>query len=186
MSDASLWLRVQDDDGDALAVLFDRHVDTIYNFCYRRVGDWAAAEYLVSEVFIAAWRKRHNVKVAADGLRPWLLAVAFNVTRNHLRSTRRGRSLLDRLVRDGPMAPDPADDVIARVDGQAALVPMLHAMRTLPLPEQEVAALCLLGDMTPAEAAGALGISAPTARSRLMRARRRLTMPSSTPLQRRV
>jgi hypothetical protein len=51
--DNTLWSRVRSGDAEAFGILFDRHADAIYNFCFRRIGDWASAEDLVSIVF---WR----------------------------------------------------------------------------------------------------------------------------------
>ena len=56
--DSSLWSRAQTGDEQAFGILFERHAQTIYNYCFRRVGEWSAAEDLVSIVFLEAWRRR--------------------------------------------------------------------------------------------------------------------------------
>ncbi len=69
---------------------YDRHAKAIYSFCFRRVGDWAAAEDLTATVFTAAWAKRSGVRFADDrGVLPWLCGVAANMLRNHGRAHRR-------------------------------------------------------------------------------------------------
>jgi len=41
---------------ESFEALFELHARTIYNFCFRRTGDWAQAEDLTSVVFLEAWR----------------------------------------------------------------------------------------------------------------------------------
>src|SRR5918911_2622895 len=97
-TDAELWSRALAGDHDAFGDLFDRHSRSIYNFCFRRTADWAAAEDLVATVFLEAWRKRGSVKVGPDGsLLPWLYGVALNLLRNRRRAQRRLVSALHRL-----------------------------------------------------------------------------------------
>ena len=67
--DSTLWSRVRTGNADAFGLLFERHARTIYNYCFRRVGDWAAAEDLVSIVFLEACRP------AVPSRRPTRLAV---------------------------------------------------------------------------------------------------------------
>jgi hypothetical protein len=57
-SDGDLWARSCAGDRDAFGVLFDRHAKVIYNYCFRRVGNWATAEDVLSFIFLEAWRRR--------------------------------------------------------------------------------------------------------------------------------
>ncbi|MDQ3778762.1 MAG: hypothetical protein M3310_07895, partial [Actinomycetota bacterium] len=95
VSDRELWRRAADGDAPAFGELYDRHADAIYNYCFRRCRDWAAAEDLTATVFLEAWRKRRRVAFDRDdAVLPWLYAVANNVERNHARRHRRlGRFL---------------------------------------------------------------------------------------------
>ena len=78
----------QDDPG-ALAALFDRYGDRIYNHCFRRLADWADAEDATSSVFLEVWRHRRRVQLHDGSALPWLYGVATNVCRNAGRSRRR-------------------------------------------------------------------------------------------------
>ncbi|MGI9092444.1 MAG: sigma factor [Mycobacteriales bacterium] len=53
------------------------------------MGSWSMAEELMATTFLEAWRCRRSMPAAADGVLPWLLAVANNVMRNTRRSRRR-------------------------------------------------------------------------------------------------
>ena len=59
-ADSVLWARSRAGDADAFALLFERHAKAIYNYCFRRIGDWGAAEDLLSVVFLEAWRRRRK------------------------------------------------------------------------------------------------------------------------------
>jgi RNA polymerase sigma-70 factor, ECF subfamily len=152
--------------------LFERHGRAIYNYCFRRTADWAAAEDLTSIVFLEAWRKRKDVRLQDDSLLPWLFGVATNVVRNRNRSVRRYRAALERFPRG--VEADFADDVAERLDDQRQMRAVLEAVRLLPVREQDVLALCVWSELSYEEAAVALGAPVGTVRSRLARARSRL------------
>lgn len=68
-SDRELW-EAASGSAAAFGALFERHAKAVYNFCFRRTADWAAAEDLAAAVFLEAWRKRDEVKLAQDSLLP--------------------------------------------------------------------------------------------------------------------
>src|SRR6266568_3500027 len=123
LDDDVLWSRVRQGDADALAALFRRHADVIYNHCFRRLGDWGAAEDMVSIVFLEAWRRR-DADVRPGKVLPWFYGIATNVVRNRRRSERRYAAALRRLPPDGP-APDPADAVVAQADDERQMKRLL-------------------------------------------------------------
>jgi RNA polymerase sigma-70 factor (ECF subfamily) len=45
-SDRGLLAAAAAGDSDAFGVLFERHARAVYNFCFRRTGDWSTAEDL--------------------------------------------------------------------------------------------------------------------------------------------
>ncbi len=173
-SDAELWsLAARERDGTAFSELFARHSDAVYNHCFRRTGSWSAAEDLTSVVFLEAWRKRREVRLAGESILPWLLAVANNATRNADRSLRRHQRLLGKLPPPEAM-PDIAEDAVKRADEERAMRHILDVLRELPEPEREALALIDWAGLSYAEAATALGIPVGTVRSRISRARTRL------------
>src|SRR5919204_3803674 len=173
-SDSELWCRAaRKHDGEAFGQLFERHANAVYAHCFRRTGSWSAAEDLTSVVFLEAWRKRRDVRLAGESVLPWLLAVANNATRNAERSIRRHQRLLAKLP--GPeMVPDLAEDAAKRADEEQAMRLILAELNSLTEPEREVLALCDWAGLSYAEAAVALRVPVGTVRSRLARARQRL------------
>lgn len=165
--------RIRDGDKDAFAQLFDECARAVYNHAYRLTGNWSSAEDAVSLTFLEAWRLRGRLDPDGGSLRPWLLAIATNVTRNTRRAARRYDDVLARAPR-GDAVPDFADEVIGRIDDAAKLAAVQVAYRSLRRQEQDVFALCVLSGLEYAEAAEALGIPVGTVRSRLSRARKKL------------
>lgn len=171
-SDASLWALVRTGNPDAFGVLFERHSKAIYTYCFRRVGDWAAAEDLLALVFLEAWRKR-NTEVPDGKLLPWLYGIARNVVRNRRRSERRFAAALQRLPRPQP-DPDFSDAAAERVDDELRMKHALAVLHELPRREQEVFVLCVWMELSYEDAAFALNIPIGTVRSRLFRAQARI------------
>jgi RNA polymerase sigma-70 factor (ECF subfamily) len=170
--------RLRDGDPDALAALFDDYGDRIYNHCFRATGDWAEAEDATSTVFLEVWRHRHRVVLHDDSALPWLYGVATNVCRNLTRSRRRHLRAISALPR--PAAePDHADRVADRVGSTARMQTVLAAIHDLPPHEREVLGLVAWSGLSYEQAAAALDVPVGTVRSRLSRARARLTDLSS-------
>ena len=159
-------------DPAAFGALFERHGRAVYNYCFRRTADWAAAEDLTSVVFLEAWRKRKDVRLHDESLLPWLYGVATNVLRNRSRALRRYHAALERLPR-GHEA-DFADDAAERIDDERKMRDVLDAVRVLPKRDRDILALCVWQGLSYEEAAVALELPVGTVRSLLSRARGRL------------
>jgi len=174
--DSSLWARSRGGDEDAFGLLFERHARAIYNFCFRRTGDWAAAEDLLSIVFLEAWRRR-DTELPPEKVLPWLYGIATNVVRNRRRSERRYASALARVPRPR-VEPGFAERADSRLDDEAQMRRVLASISGLPRHEQDVFVLCAWFELSYDDAALALGIPVGTVRSRLSRARARLREPA--------
>jgi RNA polymerase sigma-70 factor (ECF subfamily) len=159
-------------DERTLGLLFERHAKLIYNYCFRRVGDWGVAEDLVSVVFLEAWRRRKTLRDPEKAL-PWLYGIATNVVRNRRRAQRRYAAALGRVPAARP-EPDFAGDALARLDDERVVKGVLADVAALPRSELDVFVLCAWFDVGYEDAAAALGIPVGTVRSRLSRARRRM------------
>jgi RNA polymerase sigma factor (sigma-70 family) len=170
--DGELWSAVAGGDPDAFGLLFERHGRSIYNYCFRRTGDWARAEDLTSIVFLECWRRR-DIELAGDKVLPWLFGIATNVCRSRRRSVARHRAALGRLPAPD-RALDFADEALDRLADEVRMRNLLALVARLPKREQDVLALCVWADLSYRDAAAALGIPVGTVRSRLARARARL------------
>jgi RNA polymerase sigma-70 factor (ECF subfamily) len=171
-SDRTLWSRSRAGDADAFGLLFERHAKAIYNYCFRRVGDWAAAEDLLSIVFLEAWRRRSK-ELPPDKVLPWLYGITTNVVRNRRRAERRFAAALARVPAPPP-EPGFSDIADERLDDERQMQNALALLTQLPQHEQDVFALCVWSEASYEDAALALGIPVGTVRSRLSRARQHL------------
>jgi RNA polymerase sigma factor (sigma-70 family) len=165
---------LRSDDPNALASLFDRYGDRIYNHCFRATGDWAEAEDATSTVFLEVWRHRHRVQAHEGSALPWLYGVATNVCRNLTRSRRRRLRALAALPAPAT-EPDHAERVTDRLGSTERMRGVLAAIDGLPAHEREVLGLVAWSGLTYEQAAAALDVPVGTVRSRLSRARARLT-----------
>jgi DNA-directed RNA polymerase specialized sigma24 family protein len=107
-------------DPDAFGVLFDQYAHAVCNLGFRLTGNWSAAEEVVSVTFLEAWRLRNRIGPGGEPLRPWLLGIAVNVSRNLTRASRRHQAALSRLPPPPPV-PDFADELAGRLDDEARL-----------------------------------------------------------------
>ena len=170
--DDELWSAVTRGEPEALGLLFERHGRRVYNYCFRRTGDWARAEDLTSIVFLECWRRR-EVTLEQDKVLPWLLGIATNVCRNEQRSLARHRAALSRLP-PAESTSEFADDILGRLEDERRMREVLTIVSRLPRREQDALALCIWAGLSYEEAAAALRIPVGTVRSRLARGRRRL------------
>ncbi|BEL02262.1 hypothetical protein Q0Z83_004530 [Actinoplanes sichuanensis] len=166
-------------DGDFTAV-FDRHARAVYNHAFRLTGSWSLAEDVTSATFLTAWRRRGEVRLVDGSPLPWLLVTAGHHARTEQRTLTRWRHRLFRSPADDTVA-DPADDVAGRLDDETRMREVLAAVRRLPRAEREAVALCLWSGLSYPEAAAALGVTESSVRSRVSRARSRLSRQFTTP-----
>jgi RNA polymerase sigma-70 factor (ECF subfamily) len=153
--------------------LFEEHAGFVYNFCFRRLADWAIAEDMTSAVFLEAWRRRDRVDLVGEPPLPWLLGVATNLMRNHRRSLRRASAALERFHASASV-PDFGDELADRLDAEGQMRTVLEQVAALAPQEREALELCVWAELSYADAARALDVPVGTVRSRLSRARARL------------
>jgi RNA polymerase sigma-70 factor (ECF subfamily) len=114
-----------------------------------------------AETMAIAWRRLPHVPT--DDPRPWLFATARNLVMAEYRSANRFAQH------------DAERDAVAPAPEVAEIDPDLHrALRSLKLPDREALLLIAWEDLTPSQAAQALGINPAAFRVRLLRARRRM------------
>src|SRR5690242_10860594 len=156
---------------ECFGALFDRHAPAISRYIARRLGP-DAAEDLVAETFLAAFRRRGRYDAAQADARPWLYGIATRLIGRHRRDEVRFFRAIARTGVD-PAAEPVADQVTDRVAAQAARRELAAALAGLSRGQRDVLLLVASG-LGYQEAALALGVPAGTVSSRLVRARRKV------------
>jgi RNA polymerase sigma factor (sigma-70 family) len=169
-ADDAAIIRLSQDEPEQFAELFRRRAPEIRRYVTRRIGA-EAAEDVVAETFLAAFRQRGGYDVTRIDARPWLYGIATNLIGRHHRSETR---MLRALARTGcdPVTEPFTDQVDAQVSAGAAGRLLAAALAKLPPQHRDTLLLVAWGELTYDQAALALGVPGGTVRSRVSRARR--------------
>ena len=152
--------------------VYDRHYRRVLGYALRRAATPGAAEDVVAEVFLVAWRRIGDVPDGDEAI-AWLLAVARRVLAN----TRRGDARRDRLVARLRQSVPPerfaaeVEDAVSARDEHGAVLAAVGRLRS---DDAEVLQLLAWEQLSHAQAAVVLGCSVNAVAIRLHRARRRL------------
>jgi RNA polymerase sigma factor (sigma-70 family) len=157
---------------EAFAGLFDRYVQQIHHYVARRLGT-DAADDIVAETFLAAFRRRHSYDTERALARPWLYGIATNLVARHRRSEQRYLRALHRTGVD-PLPEPMADAVADRVTAQMHERRMAKALGRLSPGDRDALLLAAWGGLSYEEMAQALDVPIGTVRSRLHRARKKM------------
>ena len=164
-TDALLAARLAAGDDHALAEVFDRLASAVYGAALRVLGNGAAAQDVVQDVFVELWSHPDRYDPAAGTLRTFLMLQARHRAVDMVRSELRRIARQERhhQLTPGQQAPSPCDEVTA---AQAASA-VRAAVRQLPEGQRRVVELAYFKGMTCREVALAAGIPEGTAKSRL-------------------
>jgi RNA polymerase sigma factor (sigma-70 family) len=115
--EGDLVRRLKRGSAEAITEVYDRHHGPVRAFARRLVGDDAAAEDLVHEVFVSLPDAFSRFQ-GASSIRTFLITIAANQARHHLRSASRRRAAMDKLaVEPAQVAAAPASAPILLVIG---------------------------------------------------------------------
>src|SRR5690349_15284470 len=117
---ADLLARARTGEREAFTALVERHHAELVRIAFAVTGDVDAARDAAQIAWVKAWQQLPSIR-KADRLRAWLIAIAANEARQHVRARRR------RQVREIAAAPPGVSDASGtvtladRFDLQAAL-----------------------------------------------------------------
>ncbi len=166
----ALVVRLQERDPAAITQVYREHHVAVRRFAQRLVGDIEAAEDLVQDVFVAL--PGAIARFRGDcSLRTFLVSIAVNHAKNHVRAAARRRAALARLAREPePSSPDLQREVERRDLGDR----LMHALDALPLDQRVAIVLSEIEERTSAEIATIVGAPEGTVRTRIFHAKRKL------------
>jgi RNA polymerase sigma-70 factor (ECF subfamily) len=143
------------------------HLAALLRVARRLTVEPAAAEDLVQETMLLAWRGFHGFQTGTNA-RAWLFRILFNAFYAEGRKAQRA---------SGPWP------VSAVVDTRLQeAVEIAQALEALPIEQRTVLLLCVVEGFTCREAAGILNVPIGTVMSRLSRARQELRNSLAPPL----
>src|SRR5215218_9885052 len=168
-SDEALVLSIAAGDKRALQVLFGRHNVRVYRFVLRFLKDEAAAEDLVSEVFLDGWRQANRFE-ARSQVSTWLLAMARNKALSALR--RRSTEELDEEVAE--FIEDPADNPEVSMQKKQRNSILADCLTQLSAAHREIIDLVYYHEKSIDEVAEIIGVPQNTVKTRMFYARKRI------------
>ena len=185
--DAALVRALAAGSEDALAALYDRHVDGIHAVALRLTNDRQLAEEVVQETFLALWNRAELYDPAVASLATWLRTIARNRTVDRLRAAGRRPPLVplpglgdegdsdagfERLRPDAVVLGGAAPDAGPEAAAEAAEVreAVATALATMPEVERTVIILAYREGLTQSEIAERLDWPLGTVKTRTRRA----------------
>ena len=165
--DEDLVAAIAQRDIEAFEALYGRYGHLVYSVTLKVLGDTAAAEDAVQDVFLGLWRRPNHFDSSRGRFLTWLLTVARNRAIDQQRSRgRRQRYEAGSLLASDSSSADYDDPALAALlaDQRAAV---RRALADLP-PEQRVAIeMAYFGGLTQQEIAGTLGQPLGTIKTRI-------------------
>jgi RNA polymerase sigma-70 factor (ECF subfamily) len=156
-------------DGDEALIrtLYQEHGRSLLAYATRLTGDRAAAEDVVQETLLRAWKHSAAMVAERGSVRGWLLTVARNIITDRMRA---------RAVRPQEVAESPTTPPIERDHAQGVVdtVTVLGALNRLSPEHREVLVEMYYRGRTVTETAAALGVPPGTVKSRSFYALRAL------------
>lgn len=159
---------------DWVELVIQDNADDLLRYLTRRVNQREDAADLLGNVLLILWEKGARVPTTDEGARMWCFGIARNVLREHRRKAVKSIDLANALrthLSDMP-EPDNAADAVAETALRASDV--RSVLMRLDERARELLMLIYWDDFSIADAARLLSINESTARTRHVRALRRL------------
>ncbi len=155
-SDEALVEAIRDGDHEAFGLLYERYATRLFSYLLRQLGDRAAAEDLLQEVFLEVLESR-SFELRPGRFGGWLFTVAKNRVLSRARDGQRQDRRLGELAAEA--APGPTSSAEHR--------DVLRALEHLSEPQQDVLLLKAVGGFSYREIAEIQSVPEGTAKSRL-------------------
>lgn len=149
-----------------LALIMDEHGEYCLRVAYLYVKDWAIAEEIVQDVFLAYYRQQDRFEQRSS-LKTYLVKITVHKSHDYLRSWKNKRYVLFEKLHIGVSKRTIETELIE--DEERTV--LKDALFTLPIIYREVLVLHYYKDLKVREIADILGCSENTVKTRLRRAR---------------
>ena len=176
-STARLVARLQNGEGSALGELYDEHAPALLAFARRLLGDPDQAKDLVHEVFMSVPGAIRRFQ-GASSLRTFLISIAVNHARHHVRAATRRRAAMERFAEERTTSDGGRDRSHGTPEHDAMRERLADALTaaldTLPIEQRVAFVLCEVEERTSREVATIVSAPETTVRTRLHHAKKKL------------
>ena len=131
LSDSALIWSIRSGNQEAMAQLYDRYASVVYAVALRVLGEAAAAEDVLQEIFMQLWRNPGSFDASRGELTPWLVVITRNRAVDVLRKRRPQSELSETLVSVEPDLASEADRTRTADKIRATLRDMPTAQRSV-------------------------------------------------------
>jgi RNA polymerase sigma-70 factor, ECF subfamily len=170
LSESEIVRRAHLGDATAWDVVIRLHQAPVFRFAYLLVRDPVEAEDIAQETFLRAYRAFASFDPERN-LRPWLLSITANLSRNRRRSLGRYMAALGRFFHADTHEQVGVEDLTARKEEKQIL---WLAIQRLSETDRQVIYLRYFLELSVDEVAQATGVASGTVKSRLHRSLKRL------------
>ena len=165
LADEDLISLTDGGDTQAFAALYDRHGRVAYSLSYRTMGERQAAEDLVQEAFLRAWRAAGSYRVERASVRTWILSIVHNRGIDQLRSSASRRRIQERVEAQTPVSQP--SEAFGETWRNSQNVQIREALRGLPPEQLKVLELAYFSGYTHIEIAELLDLPLGTVKGRM-------------------
>lgn len=175
LSDEALMRLLREREATALDQLYERHSRSVYSLTYRVLGDAAASEDVLQEIFLKLWRQPEAYDPNRGTLVAWLLSVAHHRAIDVLRRQRtRAEQPFPEHWAAGQAPADGSVDPAEAVGQLEAASAIRRALAQIPAAQRRAIEMAFFQGKTHVEISAELGEPLGTAKTRIRLGMRKL------------
>ncbi len=159
-SDASLVSAIRSGNEGAMAELYDRYSSIVYSVALRILGDSAAAEDVLQEVFMQLWRSPGAFDAGRGNLAPWLAVIARNRAIDALRKRHPETDIEDVVLAVVP-------DMAGEAERNRAMEKVRGVLSAMPAAQRSALEMAYFEGLTHTEIAAKTGEPLGTVKTRI-------------------
>jgi RNA polymerase sigma-70 factor (ECF subfamily) len=168
LDEASLLVRIAQQDRNALSILYDRYARIVYAIAWKSLNSVEDCEEVVLDVFAQVWRIAERYDPTRGTVDKWLFTLARSRILDRLRKLQRLHKVADAVDAVGEIefptrSVDPLEEVAIRERREQVMT----ALSQIPPEQREVIELSYYQGLSHTEIAERTGLSLGTVKTRL-------------------
>ena len=158
--DAVLVSAIRSGDEQAMAQIYERYSPIVYSVALRVLGDTAAAEDILQEVFMQLWRSPEVFDASRGSLPGWLAVITRNRAIDSLRKRRPETDITEVVISIDP-------DLASSAASSRALETIRGALGGMSAPQRAALEMAFFDGLTHTEIAAKTGEPLGTIKTRI-------------------